>query len=568
MGLLALAAMAAAAYLLTALLGLWAAYDRDAAGQRFALIALGVAAAAALALLGRFGGNRRLALAGLACAWAAAAVAAYYLLTYDWQADAVAKPGFTLFLQIGLWIQAHRPGLPVPENIHSNVAAGAIALLAPLGAAGAAWSLSKGRYRLLAWLSLLALLLAAAALLLTLSRGALLGIAAGLAAAGYLAWRRESRLAQRWGRAADLLVAALGAASVFGGLVLLGQADLGSGSVASRPQMWRWAADLIADYPFTGSGLGSTMMVHASYLLVIHVGFLAHVHNLFLQIGVEQGIPGMVAFLALLALAMANLAVAYRQRGNLWLIGGAVVALTVLVVHGMFDAVPYYSRLAPVTYLPLGFALGVTARRRTRAKTPGASPRPAPASAALAAAFLLVAALAVVAFSRPGQAAVQANLGAVAQTRAELEPYTWPEWPVQDALRRSPEIDLGLAVARYQAALASDPRNATANRRLGQIELSQGAYDAARLRLEMAYAQAPQRHANRYLLGESYAVTGQEAKAADLWRSVNSQLWWDEEWLARSVLQGREYWYTSIGEPQRAEALRSVQALLEAQPTP
>jgi tetratricopeptide (TPR) repeat protein len=403
-------------------------------------------------------------------------------------------------------------------------------------------------------------------LLLTVSRGALLGLALGVAITGYLAWRR--RTTQRWRPAADLLFVALGIAAAVAGVFLLSRSTLLDNSITSRPQLWRWAMDLIADYPFTGSGLGSTMMVHATYLLILHVGFIPHMHNLFLQIGVEQGIPGIAAFLALLLLPMANLLMAYQRRGSLWLIGGAVVALSVLLVHGAVDAVPYHSRLAFVTFVPLGFALGVTPRRRARSKTHAASPRPTLASAALAAAFLLVASLAVIAFTRQGQAALQANLGAVAQTRAELAPYTWPEWPIQDALRRSPEIDLGPAVARYQAALASDPRQASANRRLGQIELSQGAYDAARLHLETAYQESPQRHANRYLLGESYAVAGQEAEAVELWRSVSSQLWWEEDWLARAVVQGREYWYDSIGEPQRAEALRRVRAQLEAGSTP
>ena len=92
----------------------------------------------------------------------------------------------------------------------------------------------------------------------------------------------------------------------------------------------------------------------------------------------------------------------------------------------------------------------------------------------------------------PGsQAVIQANLGALAQARAELSVYQWPAWPIQDALRRSPEVDLAPAIAHYQAALALDPRNVAANRRLGQIELSDGQYDAARQHLEAAFAAAP-----------------------------------------------------------------------------
>lgn len=565
--LLTLATLAGVVYLLTALIGVWAAYDRNAAWQRFALIALGVAVALAIAWLGQLGGERVLALIGLGCSFGAAAVAGYFLLTYDWQALQAGKPGFAFVYQVGTWIQAHRPNLPVPEDIQSNVAGSALALLTPLGAAAVAWSWQRRRYRPLAALGLLAVLLSFGALLLTMSRGALLGIGGGLVVASYLAWRRESSLGQRWGKLADLLFLCL-LALVVVVIVMLSRSSQVDGSAASRPQLWGWASDLIADYPFTGSGLGSTMMVHATYLLIIHVGFITHMHNLFLQIGIEQGIPGLAAFLALLLLALANLANAYRRRGNLWLIAGAVVALSALVVHGVFDAVPYFSRLAPITFFPLGFALGLAAPSRTEGSQLAASPRMSSATGVVLGVFLVAVVLTAVLFSRAGQAALLTNLGAVAQTRAELGRYAWPEWGVQDALRRSPEIDLSPAINRYQAALQIDPRQPSANRRLGQIEMSQGSYAAARQHLEIAYQEAPQRQANRYLLGESYAIDGQLAEAVNLWRTTNSQLWWKEDWLARAVLQGREYWYGSIGEPERADALRSARTELEAGDVP
>ncbi len=565
--LLVLAAAFAAIFLVTALVGVWAAYDRDAAWHRFALITLGVVAALAIALLGQFGGERFLALGGMACAWAAAAVAVYFLIAYDWQDFGAAKAGFGPVYQVGLWIQAHRPTLPVPEQIHANVAGGALALLTPLGAGAAGWSLHRQRFRLLAWISIPAVLLATGALVLTMSRGALLGVAAGLGIALYLTWRQRWQ-AQRWRRVGDAAMVALGIVGVVGLGLLLTRFTSVDSSTASRPQMWRWAIDLIADYPFTGSGLGSTMMVHATYLLIIHVGFIPHMHDLFLQTGVEQGIPGMAAFLALLLLAITNVAVAYHRRGSLWLIGGAIVALSVLVVQGVFDSVPYASRLVSATFVPLGFALGLPGRLSPTRASFAASHRFSPVNVVTVTALLVSVAMVLLLFSRPGRAALQSNLGAVAQTRAELHPYTWPEWPIQDALRRSPEIDLGPAIARYQAALAIDPRQASANRRLGQIEMSQGTYDAARKHLETSYQESPRRQATRYLLGESYAIEGQINQAVDLWRTTSSQLWWEEDWLSRAVLQGREYWYTSIDEPLRAETLRQARAQVDALSAP
>jgi predicted Zn-dependent protease len=163
--------------------------------------------------------------------------------------------------------------------------------------------------------------------------------------------------------------------------------------------------------------------------------------------------------------------------------------------------------------------------------------------------------LTVAALALPGsRAVIQANLGALAQARAELSVYQWPAWPIQDALRRSPEVDLAPAIAHYQAALALDPRNVAANRRLGQIELSDGQYDAARQHLEAAFAAAPGQRATRQMLGESYAIAGDVARAASLWRTVN---------LDQGQLAARQWWYEYIGDAERARRLAG--ALLLAQ---
>ena len=114
------------------------------------------------------------------------------------------------------------------------------------------------------------------------------------------------------------------------------------------------------------------------------------------------------------------------------------------------------------------------------------------------------------------RAVLQANLGAVAQSRAELAVYRWPDVPIQDELRRLGLVDLAPAIGHYRAALALDPDNVTANRRLGQIELSMGDQAAARQHLARAYAMAPGERATRQLLAEVYAVAGEAEQARAL----------------------------------------------------
>ncbi len=150
------------------------------------------------------------------------------------------------------------------------------------------------------------------------------------------------------------------------------------------------------------------------------------------------------------------------------------------------------------------------------------------------------------------RAAWQANLGALAQSQAELGIYEWPQWPYQDALRRNPAVDLDGAIARYQAALALDPANVTANRRLGQIALSRGDLTAAQGWLEAAYAAAPDERATRMLLGELYALHGDVARAQPLLAGVNGeQGQFDARrwWLGETATAEQRAWYdAAVGE--------------------
>lgn len=549
----------AALYLLSALLGVWAAYDRDVAWQRFTLLAIGLALA--LAVAGRPAGEQALGWIGLGCALLAGALGLYFLLVYDWAAAANDK--VALLQQIGLWVQASRPAIPRLASINANVAGSGLVLLLPLGAAGMAWAWRRRAWAAVA-LAGAALLVAGAALLLSVSRGAWLGLAAGLLAAGVLLARRRLATRPSLRRLLDLLLI-LGGGFAVAGLAAfwlavtawhsgtaswLGNIPAGNSAV-SRASLWRDALAMVQDYPFTGSGLGNSMMVHASYVLLLHVGYITHLHNLYLQIAVEQGLPGLLAFLALLGLAGWATLRACQADASAALFGlPAVVALVALAAHGMVDAGAYASRMAVLLFLPIGFALAAAqvagAKPASVDEADGAPRRRSGVLLAMAAGAAVLAAIVLLPASR---AALQANLGAVAQTRAELAVYTWPEWPIQDALRRAPAVDLAPALARYAAALAEDPANAAANRRLGQIELSQGLYQQARSHLEAAYAANPGQRAARQLLGESYAIEGAIAPAAALWRSIDA---------SQGQLQARIWWYEHIGEPQRAAWMRQA----------
>jgi tetratricopeptide (TPR) repeat protein len=137
------------------------------------------------------------------------------------------------------------------------------------------------------------------------------------------------------------------------------------------------------------------------------------------------------------------------------------------------------------------------------------------------------------------------NLGAVRQARAELAVYHWPEWPVQDAVRRA--LDMSQPIADFERALLLDPHNATANRRLGQIELSLGHYQAALEHLTLAYAVESESVTTRQLLGEALIVNGRLDEGRALWQDVSNDV---------GQLSLRAAWYRHIGDDVRATAIR------------
>jgi hypothetical protein len=540
------------------------AYDRPAALGRLAGITAGMGAAALILLLGRRSGSIFAVWAGLGCLLLAALIAGYFLLTYDWQAAGAGK--FAPAHRLGLWVQAHRPAVPLPftEDINGNVAGGALVILLPLGL-GAAFHLLRGRRRSAAWwlgafLVAGLSLLTGIALVLSLSRGAWIAFVLALLAALYVGWRQRSTADHRrldrlvfWGFVGALIGAFALAVSwpaaspelnrleaLFGSTGVSGA----GGSAIGRVTLWRDMLTLVRDYPFTGSGLGATMMVFSSYVLMLHVGYIMHAHHLLLQIAVEQGLPAMLAFATMFGLSLWVLlrATSTPDRAHGFPLPAAVAALVALAVHGTVDAGLYVSRLAPLVFLPFGFA-ALAATLQDGAPTRQDHLVPTwPLWITVAAVSMLLAA----ALLPPVRSAMQSNLAAVAQTRAELSVYEWPAWPLQDAVRRSGQVNLDPAMRRFAAALALDPGNASAARRLGQIELSLGQYDRAAAHIQTAFAGRPSERASRQLMGEVKAIGGAVEEAAALWRTIN---------LAQHQPDLRSWWYTNVGEPDKAERI-------------
>ncbi len=525
-------------FLVSAMMGLAIAYDWAAAWPRFWLIFGGLVIYYTLAGLPErvnLDHRRNLPLLRVLLVALPVGIALLVLLTNDWASLMARLPWQSPIGEI-----AQRLDLPEPA-LHPNAAAGAIAAFLPLQVAAlrAAPPMRGG-----AWTARLAVSLPIAALLASGSLGAWLALAAVLG--GRALWNAGEHWLGRPGqRQITIGVAVLVTAALMGTLALLSAPRLVLRE--DRLAVWRNSLDLASDYPFTGVGLTGFRMAYSSYTLLVHVGYISHAHNLLLDIWLKHGALGPLALGWLLS-RVARLG----PSASHWR-PAALSSLGVILLHGLVDDAfyGYDPRMALLLFVPLAMLA-----RTAKATEPAAAAkahRRFPSALILGSAIAMLPILALVMLPSV-RAVFHANWGAVLQTRAELATYRWPQWAIQDELRRSPRVDLEPAIAHYQTALALDRSNPTANRRLGQIELSRGEYETARRHLIAAYLAAPWQRATRQLLGEVYAVTGELGWATALWRTVD---------VRQGQLGLRRKWYLRVGERERAARIARVAALAE-----
>ncbi|MCW5840846.1 MAG: O-antigen ligase family protein [Caldilinea sp.] len=269
------------------------------------------------------------------------------------------------------------------ETINPNILAGALVVLLPLTVAlalplpkpsGAPGGMPGRRWPAqIALLALAALMLGV--ILLADSRGAVLAAGAALLLVLCLRWPRLL-----WG---VLLAGGLAAFWLWwrGDMGLLERLGSGGaiGGLDERLEIWSRARYAIQDFSFTGVGLGAYNQVIPllyPYFLIAPSVDIPHAHNLVLQVAIDLGIPGLIAWLAIL-MAVVIQAIALLRRGPspLWALGAGVLGgLAAMLVHGMLDATLWGTKLA---FLPwLLYALPMLAEAHQRSRPPFGSPPP------------------------------------------------------------------------------------------------------------------------------------------------------------------------------------------------
>lgn len=501
-------------FLLSAGLSVWAAYDREIALAKLGLLFGAIGLAAALAHQPT---RRHLYVALGVLSTMAAALGLYFVLTNDWAAEPL-KAQF--ILRFGEALSAALPAVP-GHRISPNVVGGMLVALLPIVAAmlfiqphtWLGWKPGSWTWVVRAAWGM-ALLLALLALFLSVSRGAWVSLAAAvLLWAGWL-WiaGTPAREPDRWRRqlaAMGLFSTAVAGAALIAGYLVYTLELPGAGALAGRLALWRDGLALAQDYPYTGLGLGLFSLPFSIYSLLIHVGYIIYSHNMWIDILAEQGIFGLTALVLLVGTAVVDFCRWRRlASARLGLLMEACLASIIAVaVHGLVDSALYGSRGVLILFVPFGIMMA-SARITRREANPDAVKQALGSGVWCWAGSLVVLAATFmgVTLGRP-MAAWHANLGAVAQTKAELQVYDPVHFydPDLDQVRR--QVDLTRAQTHLRRAALS-PGHPTAHRRLAAMALAHGEYVQALSCMQRAWDAGHRDVATRLLYGDALIANG------------------------------------------------------------
>jgi putative inorganic carbon (HCO3(-)) transporter len=248
------------------------------------------------------------------------------------------------------------------DTIHKNVLAGYLVILLPFGLTSLLfiWYRLSGIERVAYSISSIIMVVV---LILSQSRGAWIAFAATLGFLALLRWR--------FGWAILVAVIITGFVAIFSlgssfALDAVTTNDTTDG-IEIRTEIWSRAVYMIQDFPFTGIGMGSFGEIADRlypFLLSSPIGSIPHAHNLFLQIAVDLGIPGFIAWLAILLLVIIIAWKVYRQgqiMSDNWKSGlgaGLLTSQVALIMHGLIDAVTWgMVRPAPIVWAIWGLAI-------------------------------------------------------------------------------------------------------------------------------------------------------------------------------------------------------------------
>lgn len=537
-------------FLVTAIIGSTVAYDQAGAWNKFGLFVVAVLLyvniaaqpvqnlriIAWLALIGGFG------------------VAAWFLLTADFTALAVK---FRWIYELGVAWMNIRPNVIGYAPMHPNDTAG-ISIVA--GAYGLPLLRSRrtGPIEKLIVLALLGVILSA--VVLASSRGAFLGFIGALGI--WFTWRLLASVFKKNSSTWFPYVVIAGILLLEIVVLFLPSRFLGSsfsmsGNVlVSRADVFRSGLVILQDVPFTGGGLASFPGLYSQYVLAMPFYVLHHSHNMILNVMIEQGVLGGIAFVLIYLMAIRKLLSAPESSSAQFWYLAACISLFTAIFHGMVDDYLYETSGPALALIPAGMAMLVS--RRVKAQPLLEIPEAHPVRARLltlpqyfAMGTLVVALLFAISWKSVA-AAWHANMGAVKMSKVELANFPTGKWSDGDDVSqfRSAEVD-------FERALTYQPDNQTANYRLGLIRMSARDYGSASEFLQKAYETDMTNRGVIKNLGYSYLWSGETERALSMLSKIPE---------AKRELENYIWWWNDHQRPDLSERAAQLAARIAVQP--
>lgn len=524
-----------AIFLITALVGVWAAYDQQAAFHKFLIIIGSVLIFYALSGLG----SEEIFMAFGLISLTAMLLAVYFLLSHNWKMQP-ADIGW--INQLGsLWMGV-RPELPTIFD-SPNIPAGILAVMFPI-VLSYTWKAQKNldiTLKIIAWSSLVTVIIA---IVMSSSRAVW-----GILIVGFISWIwwevcQRGIISYKANPNKTFLLGML----LIGGALLIILVGLvtqmgapvgilpGQSSATTRLNLYHQTTDLIADFWLTGGGLRSFAGLYSEYILDIPYLFYAYAHNLILDITLEQGIFGVISFFVIYAVSIRILINRLFQfdlfnETNKAVLMSLLISMMVIWGHGLVDDSLYGVQGAPFLFVIPGLMISFD-KQLALAHGLGSSSTnfSSLSKSQIAIGLSLIGILVMSVFILPPvRSAVMANLGAIQMAKMELAGFPLGSW--EDGLSGSDFSDEKDILLN---AIAGDPDQRTANHCLGRIALQDGEYQEAAQFLLTAHEKDPNHNGIRKQLGYTYVWLGDYDQAYALIRTIpeaeiemaNYATWW------------------------------------------
>lgn len=498
-----------ALFVLTAISGYWAAYDKPIAWSKFWFIIASVFLYYALAAQPK----KNLVYVSNVFFFLGVGISIYFLLTHDFTANS-AGVGFFSNLTVW-WMQSvHQTGWAplVPSYV-----SGVLTLTAPFFLFRLH---TRAPHRSFVLADLLFYLSAGVLILvfiMTITRGVVVAIVSAMGV--WIIWKVLGSNEATEGRKrlfSFLVLAYLGFVLL---LVHIGLSSTGTKlpsqirfGADTRTELFDRSLSFLADFPLTGGGLNSFPGLYSNYILNIPFFYFINSYNTFLDVAIEQGLMGglIIFYLYLAAVWISSriitTATSLEVRTFGWLI---LYALVVATVHGTMYDYLYNGAGAFLLLFPVGAAVGgmhIAAREE-----PNESFLPATTHGGSLIRFVLVIVFLAISWvfnADKIRSIWYANLGAVQLAQVELDGFPNNGWHTLAIVPRLEEPTITL-----QTSLQLDPQNLTANHRLGLIYMLQRDFSLAAHYLEKAYHLSPNHRGITKALGYCYVWLGEYDRA-------------------------------------------------------